>query len=253
LDFVQPEEARATINRWVEEQTEDRIKDLIPPGVLDALTRLVLTNAIYFKAAWATPFDENMTADGAFTRLDGSQVTVPMMRDTTSLGYAEGKGYQAVELPYDRYEMSMIILLPAAGQFEGWERSLDEGGVEAILSRLGSRQVALSMPKFRVDSTFSLKDTLSAMGMALPFEPDADFSGMTGNKDLHISAVMHQAFVAVDEKGTEAAAATAVAMALTSMPTAPVEVKVDRPCVFFIRDIRTGTILFIGRVVDPTA
>jgi serpin B len=253
VDFAQSEAARAVINDWVEGQTEGKIADLIPSGVLDALTRLVLANAIYFNAAWATPFEEKMTLDGPFTRLDGSQVTVPMMRATTSLGYAEGEGFQALELPYDRYEMSMVILLPAAGRFEGWEGSLDAGMVSSALSGLAPRQVALSMPRFKFDSTFSLKDTLARMGMPLAFGGDADFRGMTGNRDLHISEVLHKAFVSADEKGTEAAAATAVMMSLTSMPAEALEVKVDRPFVFFIRDIKTGTILFIGRVVDPSA
>lgn len=253
VDYVNAvEEARVTINDWISRQTEGKIKDMIAPGVLDSMTRLVLTNAIYFNAAWATPFDERQTQDGPFTRLDGSQVQVPMMAQTGALRYAEGDGYQAVELPYDGYELAMVILLPAAGRFEAFEGSLDAARAEAIVADLAGTQVALTMPRFKFDSQFSLADALSAMGMPLAFTPEADFSGMTGNRDLSISAVLHKAYVAVDEAGTEAAAATVVDMTLTSAPASPVEVKVDRPFLFFIRDAQTGAVLFVGRVVDPS-
>jgi len=252
VDYINAaEQARTTINDWVSQQTEGKIKDLIPAGELDSLTRLVLTNAIYFNAAWATPFDERATQDGVFTRLDGSQVQVPMMKQTGSLGYAGGSGYQAVELPYDGYELSMVILLPAQGKFAAFEDSLDAARTEAILKELAPGQVALTMPRFKFDSQFSLKDALSEMGMPLAFTSDADFSGMTGNRELFISAVLHKAYVSVDEAGTEAAAATAVEMSLTSAPASPVEVTVDRPFLFLIRDLKTGTLLFLGRVVDP--
>ncbi|MBN1139174.1 MAG: serpin family protein [Anaerolineae bacterium] len=253
VDYVNAaEQARTTINDWVSQQTEGKIKDLIPAGVLDSLTRLVLTNAIYFNAAWAMPFDKGMTKDGAFTLLDGSQVQVPMMKQTGSLGYAKGQGYQAVELPYDGQELSMVILLPAEGQFAAFEGSLDAAQVEAILQELAPGQVALTMPRFKFDSQFSLKDALSQMGMPLAFSFDADFSGMTGDRELFIGAVLHKAFVSVDEAGTEAAAATAVEMSLESAPETPAEVTVDRPFLFLIRDRKTGTLLFLGRVVDPS-
>jgi serpin B len=256
LDFINaPEQSRITINDWVSDQTEGRIKDLIPQGVIDAMTRLVLTNAIYFNAAWLNPFDEDVTDDGTFHLLDGSEVTVPMMMQTDSFGYAEGDGYQAVELPYDGSELSMVILLPETGQFEALEGSLDADLVGAITNDLAYRQVALTMPKFEFESDFSLADTLEAMGMPVAFSLDADFSGMTGTRDLFIAAVLHKAFVSVDEAGTEAAAATAVVMKITAAPAPqePVEVTVDRPFVFLIRDIETGTILFVGRVVNPSA
>ena len=253
LDFAQdPEAARVTINDWVGEQTEDRIQDLIPPGVIDALTRLVLTNAIYFNAAWAEPFETDLTTDGPFHLLDGGEVVVPMMQQTTELGYAEGQGYQALELPYDGRELAMVILLPQEGQFEAFEDSLNASRVEAILESLTYRQVALTLPRFRVESAFSLAEALQAMGMPDAFAPDrADFSGMDGARNLYIGDVLHKAFVSVDEAGTEAAAATAVVMKVTGIPEAPVEVRVDRPFVFLIRDLGTGTILFVGRVVNP--
>ena len=254
LDFANdPEAARITINDWAAEETEGRIEDLIPPGVIDTLTRLVLANAIYFSAAWALPFEPEMTEDGPFYLLDGSEVKVPMMHQTKSLAYAEGEGYQAAELPYDGEELSMVILLPAKGDLEAFESALDASQVEAILKNLSYSQVALSLPKFEFESEFSLAETLAALGMPDAFTSDADFSGMTGNRELSITDVLHKAFVSVDEAGTEAAAATAVVIGVTSAPAEPIPFTVDRPFLFLIRDLQTGTILFIGRVVDPIA
>ena len=255
LDFASaPEESRLTINNWVSDQTEGRIKDLIPQGLIDSLTRLVLTNAIYFNAAWQEPFKEDATHDGTFYLLNGDEITVPMMRQTESFGYGEGDGYQAVELPYDGREVSMVILLPTAGNFESFEDSLDAQRLDEIIGGLEYRRVALTMPKFEFDSDFSLGETLAAMGMPVAFSSGADFSGMTGNRELFIADVVHKAFVSVDEAGTEAAAATAVVMPMAIMPPEePIEVTVDHPFVFLIRDIETGTILFIGRVVNPSA
>lgn len=252
LDFAgNPEAARKVINDWVSDQTEGRIQDLIPPGAVDPLTRLVLTNAIYFNAAWAEPFEKNLTADGPFSLLDGRQVMVPMMRQTAQLGYAEAEGFQVVELPYEGQELAMVILLPDAGRFEEFENSLDAEQVEEILGRLAYGQVTLTMPRFRIESDFGLADTLAAMGMPDAFRPDqADFSGMDGSRDLSISRILHKAFISVDESGTEAAAATAVVVGLTALvPHA--EMTVDRPFIFLIRDLQTGTILFVGRVVNP--
>ena len=255
LDFANaPEESRITINNWVSDQTEGRIEDLIPQGLIDTWTRLVLTNAIYFNAAWQHPFNEDMTEDGPFYLLGGGEVTVPMMRQTEWFGYAEGDGYQAVELPYDGRELSMVILLPRDGQFEAFEGSLDAQQVDGIVRGLEHKQVALTMPKFEFESDFFLGETLAAMGMPDAFVwPIADFSGMTGNHDLFIGDVVHKAFVSVDEAGTEAAAATAVVMPTAGPPEEPVEVTVNRPFVFLIHDIQTGAILFVGRVIDPSA
>ena len=255
LDFItETEKSRLTINDWVSDQTEGRIEDLIPQGAVDALTRLVLTNAIYFNAAWAYPFDEDMTADGPFYLLDGGQVIVPMMKQTESFGYTEGEGYQAVELPYDGGELSMVVFLPEAGKFESFEEGLQAQQVCDIISGLQSTRVTLMMPKFEFDSEFSLKDTLAEMGMPIAFSGGADFSGMTGNPELAISDVVHKAFVSVDETGTEAAAATAVIVGLTAVPgESSVKVTIDRPFIFLIRDIETGAILFVGRVMNPGA
>ncbi len=254
LDFINaPEDARITINNWISDQTEGKIEDLIPQGVIDELTRLVLTNAIYFNAAWASPFYKEQTQDGTFYLLDGSDVTVPMMRQTEALNYAEGDSYQAVEIPYDGNELSMVILLPKAGQFNSFEALLDSQVVDGIINGFASKEVALAMPKFQFDSSFSLKSTLSAMGMLQAFQPEvADFSGMTGNQDLFISDVVHKAYVSVDEAGTEAAAATAVIVGTTAMPVATVQLTIDHTFIFAIRDIVTGTVLFMGRVENPT-
>jgi len=254
LDFInETEESRLAINDWVSDQTEGRIEDLIPQGAIDALTRLVLTNAIYFNAAWAYPFDGDITADGPFYLIDGGQVTVPMMKQTEAFGYTDGEGYQAIELLYDGDELSMVIMLPEDGQFEVFEEGLQADKVSDIIGGLELTEVALTMPQFEFDSEFSLKDTLAGMGMPVAFSGTADFSGMTGGRDLFISEVLHKAFVSVDEAGTEAAAATAVIMKETAMPGQPAEVTIDRPFIFLIRDIETGAILFVGRVMDPGA
>ncbi len=256
LDFTEePEKSRIVINDWVREETEGRIKDLLPPNSIDLLTRLVLTNAIYFNAAWQYPFEENATKDEPFYLLDGGEVSVPMMRQRQEkfLGYAQGEGYQAVELPYDGRQLSMVILLPQAGNFETFEKSLDAQRVDAIIKNLGSSQVILTMPRFEFESSFSLGESLAAMGMPDAFSGNADFSDLTGNRDLFIAEVIHKAFVSADEAGTEAAAATAVIMPTAAPPGVIVEVTIDRPFIFLIRDIETGAILFVGRVVNPSA
>jgi serpin B len=254
LDFInETEQSRIAINDWVSDQTEGRIEDLLPQGAIGALTRLVLTNAIYFNAAWAYPFDDKVTTNGPFYLLDDGQVTVPMMRQTEAFGYTDGEGYQAVELLYDGDELSMVIMLPEDGQFEAFEEGLQADKVGDIIGGLQLAEVALTMPQFEFDSEFSLKDTLADMGMPIAFSDAADFSGMTGSPELFVSDVIHKAFVAVDEAGTEAAAATAVTMELTAIPDPPVEVTLDRPFIFLIRDIETGAILFVGRVLNPGA
>ena len=256
VDFKgSPEEACMTINEWISDQTEGRIKDLIPQDLI--LTppppRLVLTNAIYFDSAWQYSFNRNMTRDGLFSLLDGTEVTVPMMTQTRTFSYAEGNGYQAVELPYDGGELSMVILLPMAGQFEVFGGSLDFQQVSAILGKLEPWQVRLTMPRLEFESSFNLGKTLAAMGITDAFIwPIADFSGMTKEEMLFIREVVHKAFISIDEAGTEAAASTTVIMPPSLQPPRLVEVTVDHPFIFLIRDIETGTILFIGRMVNPS-
>ena len=253
VDYNQPDAARQTINDWVADQTEDKIKDLIPEGALNPMTRLVLTNAIYFNAAWLLPFEEDATEDDSFDLLDGSEVQVPMMRQTESFDYLKAENFQAIELFYEGRALSMVILLPDEEQFTAFEESLDSAQLQSILDQLTVQRLDLSMPKFKVDSAFGLADILVAMGMPDAFDVvKADFSGMTGQPDLFITDVVHKAYVNVNEEGTEAAAATGVVMGLKSMPVGePIVVKVDRPFLFLIRDSQTGAVLFLGRVVQP--
>lgn len=248
-----PEPARETINGWVKEQTEGKVVDLLPKGSITDLTRLVLANAVYFNAAWKNPFDGASTQPGQFTLLDGSQVSVPMMRKLIALPYAQGQGYQAVEIPYDGDEVSMVILLPDAGSLEQFEEALTADQASRIVRELQPKQVQLSLPKFTYESTFSLAEVLADMGMRDAMDPDkADFSGISGKRDLYISDVVHKAIVAVNEKGTEAAAATGVVVGTVSMPVVDVTLTIDHPFVFFIRDVKTDTILFLGRVLNPS-
>jgi serpin B len=254
LDFAKdPEAARQTINQWVSDQTKEKIQDLIPEGGITTDTALVLANAIYFKADWLFPFPEDRTQDGTFTRLNGDPVTVPMMMmaEPQSLNYVAGDGYQALELPYKGERTGMVILLPDAGQFEAFEAGLNAGRVAEILAGMAPQQVQLTLPKFSYEAEIRLAKTLAGMGMPDAFA-NADFSGMDGEQDLFIDEIFHKAFVAVDEAGTEAAAATGVVMRLTTALPG-IQVMVDRPFVFAIRDLETGTILFLGRVLDPSA
>ncbi len=253
VDFQSdPESCRLTINDWVEEKTEDRIKDLLPPGSVDAMTTLVLVNAIYFNAAWFEPFEEEDTYSGDFTLLDESTLTTPLMFQNEEHGYMEGDGFKACEIMYDGQELSMVIILPDVGRFDEIESWLSAETVNGIIGAMGNYSVDLTMPKFGYESEFSLNDTLYGMGMTDAFTPGvADFSGMDGSLLLYITDVVHKAFVAVDEAGTEAAAATGVVIGYTSIPEYA-EFKADHPFIFFIRDLETGAILFLGRVVDPT-
>ncbi|MBN1813049.1 MAG: serpin family protein, partial [Anaerolineae bacterium] len=236
LDFG-AEAARETINAWAKEETEDRIEALLPAGAITPDTTLVLANAIYFKAAWLAPFMPEATADAPFYRLDGSAVTAPTMRHPIPLGYAQGERYQAVELLYDGERASMVIVLPDAGHFEAIAASLDAERVQAIVTGMDRATFELYMPKFSYGAGFALRETLSAMGMRAPFT-DADFSGMDGTHSLSIDNVYHKAFIAVDEAGTEAAAATAVVMKRSLPP----ELRIDRPFIYLIRDTGTGCI-----------
>ncbi len=255
LDFTAParrESARQTINNWVSEQTAGKIKDLIGPDVLNEHTRLVLTNAIYFKGEWENPF--NPAEDGEFHTLRGDRVSVPIMSRRAIFGYTAGTGYEAIELPYKGDRISMVIVLPNAGQFENVECALDAAQFQGVLSSLKEQDIKVYLPKFRYDSRFSLGSTLAAMGMGDAFDRGrADFTGMYDSSKvgerLFISEVVHDAFISVDERGTEAAGATGVIMEVTSLPK---EVRVDRPFIFAIRDRQTGSILFVGRVLDPS-
>lgn len=252
VDFeADPEAARKTINAWVEDQTEERIVELVPRGVIDDLTRLVLTNAVYFKANWLHEFDQEQTADGPFTTDSGSQVTVPMMRVDARLGYVDADGFAAAWLPYVG-DASMLVLLPDRDLVT----MLDELTPEALDAAAASRSdhlLTLTMPSFEFRSPLGLRRALEALGLKAAFVPPpdgADFAGIVAEPELHLQDVIHQGFVSVDEKGTEAAAATAVVVGVASAPPAT-KLTLDRPFAFLIVHEPTGSILFAGAVTDP--
>lgn len=252
VDFIEnPEASRTAINDWVAERTEDRIQDLLPEGLINRLTRLVLTNAIYFKAAWRFPFDENLTTSDPFHLFSGDRVNVPMMHRTETFNYTRHETYQveAVEMFYAGEEASLMIFLPATDNYDQFENALSEDLVSEISKRLKPMRIRLSIPSFEFESEFRLRETLAGMGMADAFDPEsADFSGMADADNLYLSSVVHKAFVKVDERGTEAGAATGGTIGVTSLPPA---FTADRPFVFLIRDNATDAILFVGRMVDP--
>ncbi len=254
LDYIEePEESRLTINDWVSDQTGEKIRDLVPQGAINSDTRLVLSNAIYFKATWLEPFEEVFTDAGLFTGLGGEKIPVAMMHNGSSPSflYFRGDDFQTLDLPYVGGDTSMLILVPDRGAFEGFERDLTSDVLNQVFEEQHYRPVSLTFPKFEFESEVSLAQVLASMGMPSAFNEDADFSGMTGRKELFISDVFHKAYINVDEDGTEAAAATAVVMSTTSMPADPVTMVVDRPFLFLIREHQTNTILFMGRVVSP--
>jgi serpin B len=255
LDFArQTEVARRTINTWVETQTEQKIQELLAPGVLDPSTRLVLTNAIYFKGTWTDEFKKQATQEAPF-KTAGRQVMVPLMHQTDDFKYAAIDDLQILELPYGKDRaLSMIVLLPAKPDgLPQVEKKLARDNLQAWLAGLRSRQVSVFLPRFKTTSQFQLKEVLESMGMTLAFSGQADFSGISTQEQLFISAVIHKAFVDVNEEGTEAAAATGVVLAPTSAPVReePVVFRADHPFVFLIRDNRSGGILFLGRLTNP--
>lgn len=254
-DFVKSAEpTRKAINDWVEKITRNRIKDLIPSGVLTPLTRMVLVNAVYFYGTWDVPFSEKSTRPQPFFTAPGQAHDVPMMHAKLEhIGYREEAGLQVCELPYKGRALSMIVLLPEAGKIGALEQRIGKVGFNALCGVLEPETVHVTLPKFKIESQFGLNDPLVKMGMRDAFDAGrADFSGMTGTRDLFISAVIQKAFIEVNEKGTEAAAATGVVMALRAMPIEKrIEFRADRPFLFALRDRETGLMLFMGRVADP--
>jgi len=257
-DFAaDPEAARLAINAWVEEKTEGRISDLIPSGSIDPLTRLVLVNAIWFKANWDEAFDPELTRDFPFTLLDGSTIDVPMMRSSDrSLAYADGDGFVAVSIPYTG-DASMLVLLPDEGAFSDVVAAFGADELAALDAELSARAINLTLPSFEIRSDLGLNALLRSLGMESAFIPPpgpigADFTGITATPELYVSEVIHQAFIKVDEGGTEAAAATAVIIRATSAPIdRPLDLTIDRPFLFLIRHGGTGEILFMGQVTNP--
>ncbi|MGE3822356.1 MAG: serpin family protein [Isosphaeraceae bacterium] len=251
-----PEPSRLAINAWVERQTNDKIKDLLGSSDVGPDTSLILTNAIYFKGDWLHPFTEYATEKhGTFHARDGRDVTTPMMNQSHSFKHHDGGSFQLLKLPYVGNQLSMVILLPRAiDGLAALEAEFNAANLSTWIGKAKPTQVALKMPKFTMTEELRLSDLLTSMGLTLPFVPGkADFSGMNGKRDLSISEVIHKAFVDVNEKGTEAAAATAVAMVRASavVPVVPVEFKADHPFLFLIRDEPTGSFLFLGRLTQP--
>ncbi|MGB4594511.1 MAG: serpin family protein [Anaerolineaceae bacterium] len=254
VDFAQSEASRAMINDWVSEQTQQKIKELIPQGVLDAATRMVLTNAVYFKAGWMRQFEDSETEMDSFHLLDGSEIDVEMMNIHKRFSYQVTDNYTAIELPYEGGKFSMVVFMPNEGTLNQFEQALDLSLLSNLTGKFGKGKVILSFPKFKIESQLDLGQVLSDMGMVDAFDPAlADFSKMTDAKDLMITNVLQKAMVDVDEKGTEAAAATAVVVGVTSAPVEeePQVIKIDHPFLFFIRDVETNTTLFMGRMINP--
>jgi serpin B len=259
IDFTIAEQARQKINQWVESQTRNKIVDLIAPGVLEPDTRLVLVNAIYFQGGWSSEFEKSLTQEAPFHATATQQFNVPTMQQTEGFAYTEDDAVQVLSMPYRGHELSMLVVLPKAidglsdveskltmGQFNRWTEGLR-----------AERPVEVYLPKFAMRSQFQLSDTLRSMGMESAFSDRADFSAMSRSETLMLTKAIHQAFVDVDEQGTEAAAATAIIAAPTSAlvepvePPKPVVFRADHPFLFVIRDHRTDAILFLGRVTDP--
>ena len=255
LDFVaEPEAGRAAINAWVADRTRDRIPELLPRGTIDSLTRVVLVNAIYFKATWVTAFDPERTTNDTFRLLDGSTVQVPTMHGFLTTGQADGHGWQAVRLPY--VGASMLVIVPDERRFTDVESGLDLAFLRDVEARLEPTQVTLALPRWESETSAPLKEPLRALGVVDVFDPEAaDLTGIWPDPDdLYVSSVIHQANVSVDEAGTEAAAATAVDIGVTSLgPDRRATVTVDRPWIYAIVDDSTGEILFLGRVMEPSA
>jgi serpin B len=249
------ESARRLINSWAEQETREKIKDLIPPGVLDRSTLLVLVNAVYFKGRWVSPFRKESTADADFFLANQKKVRVPMMNHEADFRYAEADDCQVLEMPYKGASLAMVLLLPK--RIDGLadlEKGLSAEMLGRHVANLRTQKICVTVPRFKTTASFLLSKTLAVMGMPLAFDPrQADFSGMNGGKEpLWIGEVIHQAFVAVDEEGTEAAAATtAVTPPFPAPLRPPPEFIADHPFIFLIRDKKSGCILFMGRLANP--
>jgi serpin B len=256
VNFKTPEELELTrqkINQWVEKITNDKIRDLIPRGVLKEVTRLVITNAIWFNGNWSNPFDKSNTSSSIFNISSENSMPADFMHQKSQAGYYEDEEVQALELAYKGNKKSMIIILPK--DTNGWKlisRILTPERLQIISQGIEEKEVEIAIPKFTYDCQFNLKETLVLMGMKEPFSDEADFSGMTDANDLKIDEVIHKAFIEVNESGTEAAAATAVIMVLKSaLQDQTIRFTANHPFIYFIMDKTTGGIIFMGRLVNP--
>jgi serpin B len=255
VDFREsPDQARKTINRWVEKQTNDKIRDLLQPGTIKPLTRVVLTNAVYFKGDWACQFKKDRTQEWPFTLAGGSTVKTPLMRQQARFRYHDGGSLQVLEMPYVGKELNMVVLLPKkVDGLPALEKDLTAAKLAGWIKAVKDTEVIVTLPRFKMTQAYGLNEVLASLGMTDAFNArKADFSGIDGRKDLLISVVVHKAFVDVNEKGTEAAAATGVVadQASAEIQVIP-EFKADHPFVFLIRDRRSDSILFLGRLANP--
>jgi len=256
LDFMtQAESCRQTINKWVSDETAQKIPELIAEGLIDPMTRLVLTNAIYFNAAWAVPFNKDLTQTGPFTLLSGESVAMPFMvlspgcgEHGETISHYRGEGYDAVQLPYENNQLGLLMLVPDLGYFRDFEANLSSDTLNRATNALTPYSGSLTMPKFSAEGDFELSEILQHLGMRDAFDDAADFTGIVNSRELSIAKVVHKATITVDEDGTEAAAATAVIMRYTSVPD---KIVIDRPFIFFIRDFETNAILFMGSIKNP--
>ena len=254
VDFISAAEtSRKEINTWVAEQTNDKIKDLIPQGAVDSLTRLVLTNAIYFKGKWENEFDKKLTKDAPFSVTVDKRAQVPLMYQKERFKYGQTADLQLLEMPYQGDDVSMLVLLPKkVDGLSALEEQLSPENLQKWTQRMRKQEVRTYIPRFKLEEQLVLNSVLKELGITSAFAPgQADFSGMNGRKDLYITAAIHKAFVDVNEEGTEAAAATGIVVGVTSAPLDPIVFRADHPFVFMIRDQRTDAILFMGRVTNP--
>ena len=255
LDFAQAAAASREINQWVEDQTNGKIKDLIPPNALSALTRLVLTNAVYFKGDWVLPFQQRNTREEDFSVSAQEKVKTPLMHQQIKVGYAWKETFQVLELPYVGGDLAMVVFLPKkADGLPELEKTITVDKIGSLLANLPVREVNIYLPKFKLETSFGLTSTLEALGMKRAFSGAADFSGISTAEDLYVSAVLHKAYVDVNEEGTEAAAATGVVVGRMAMrrPQQVPLFRADHPFLFLIRDTKAGSILFMGRLTSLT-
>lgn len=253
LDFMEePDKSRIIINDWVEDRTNNKIQDLFPSGTITPLTRLVLTNAIYFKGDWMIEFDAEKTRTEDFHLIDGNKIKVDMMQmHEASFNYTETEELQMLELPYKVEELSMVIMLPKDNNLDELEKNLNYENYLHLVKEMNEEKLNIYLPKYKLETKYFMKKDLMEMGMPLAFTGSADFSGMTEEGGLFISNVIHQAYIEVDEKGTEAAAATGVVMLESSIEPSIKVFKADHPFIFTLHDRETGIILFMGRVMNP--
>lgn len=257
LEFARaPEPSRAFINDWVEERTRERINDLLPEGSITPDTVAVLVNALYFKAPWSEQFAAEQTRNAEFTRVDGTLVDAPFMHNTGAYAYAEGEGYQALEMTFRGGDLAMVLLLPDAANFDAFEAGLDAASLDTIIDTLADAHGTVAVPKFQFESEFQLKQMLQSLGMTSVFDENlANLSGMQSadaRDKLFVDDAYHKTFIAIDENGAEAAAATGIVVGTTSAPIETFDFNANRPFLLLIRDRVTGALLFFGRVVDPS-